>query len=284
MSGSQPDSTKIPPKGLKWTTDRAKKESEQAVFKELLKKSPQRWGELLKNTKLSSRTLKNALDRMQKKEMIRREIEQGREYPPPVLYSLSPNAKALNDQWLLENFVRQNIFRTKKDEITLNASKKKPRFVDVPLEKPATQLVRRLLPEIADDKERLSAIGRRLGAFYLFALLKSIEEGNYDSMPEAKSLLDYDYILEAALGFGIPEQKYIKLQLTRMDQPNRELIEDLTVNTSPLSIPSKEKIQKTIELLKQAFPEEREFLTSVEHFKVFSKEFIKPYSEKQAQP
>lgn len=268
------DPGKTPPKNLKWTTERAKKESEQVVFKELIKKSPQRWGELLKNTKLSSRTLKNALERMQKKEMITREIDQGKEYPPPVLYGLSPNARALNGAWLFENYAKDNIFKTEKDEITLETSKNKPKFEGIPLDK-SPQLIRRLLPEIADEKERLAVIGRRLGAFYLFALLKSIEEGNYDSMPEAKSLLDYDQTIEAALGFGIPEQKYKKIQITRKDQPNKQLIEDLAINTSPLIVPSKEQIEKTIESLKQAFPQERELLNSLESFKGFTKQFLR---------
>ena len=81
-------------------------------------------------------------------------------------------------------------------------------------------------------------------------------------MPDAKSLLDYDQTVEAALGFGVPEQNYKKIQITRKDQPNKQLIEVLTINTSPIVIPSKEQIEKTIELLKQAFPEERELLNS----------------------
>ena len=274
MHGDKRESTKTSPKGLKWTSDRAKKESDQAVFKELIKKSPQRWGELLKNTKLSSRTLKNALERMQEKEIITRVIDQGKEYPPPVLYGLSSNARALNGPWLFENFVKDNIFKTEKDEITLKASKNKPKFEDIPLDK-APELIRRLLPGIADDKERLAAIARRLGVFYLLALLKSIDEGNYDWMPDVKSLLDYDQTVEAALGFGIPEQKYKKIQITKKDQPNKQLIEDLVINTSPLVIPSKEMIEKTLELLKQAFPQEKEFLNSIVGFKEFTKNISK---------
>ena len=98
-----------------------------------------------------------------------------------------------------------------------------------------------------------------MGVFYLLALLKSIDEGNYDWMPDVKSLLDYDQTVEAALGFGIPEQKYKKIQITKKDQPNKQLIEDLVINTSPLVIPSKEMIEKTLELLKQAFPQEKDF-------------------------
>jgi len=269
LSLNKQESTKISPKGLKWTTDRAKKESEQAVFKELIIKSPQRWGELLKNTKLSSRTLKNALERMQKKEMITREIDQGKEYPPPVLYGLSPNARALNGPWMFENFVKDNIFKTEKDEITLKASNKTPKFADIPFEK-APQLTRRLLPEIADDKERLVVIARRLGVFYLFALLKSIEEGNYDWMPDVKSLLDYDHTVEAALGFGVPEQKYKKIQIMQKEKANKQLIADLVINTSPLVTPSKEKIEETLELLRQSFPTEAAFLNSVASFKEFT--------------
>ena len=215
---------------------------------------------------------------MQKRKIITREVDQGKEYPPPVLYGLSPNARALNGSWLFENYVKENIFKTEKDEITLKASKKTPKFEDIPWEK-APQLIRRLLPEIADDKERLAAIVRRLGVFYLFALLKSIDEGNYDWMLDVKSLLDYDQTVEAALGFGVPEQKYKRIQITQEGQPSKRLIEDLVINTSPLVFPSKETIEKTLELLKQTFPQEKEFLNSITDFKEFTKTSLSKQSE-----
>lgn len=171
---------------------------------------------------------------------------------------------------MFENYVKDNIFKTEKDEITPKSSKNKPKFEDIPLEK-APQLIRRLLPEIADDKERLATIARRLGVFYLFALLKSIDEGNYDWMPDVESLLDYDQTVEAALGFGVPEQKYKRIQITQEDQHSKQLIGDFVINTSPLVIPSKEMIEKTLELLKQAFPQEKEFLNSIAGFKNFPK-------------
>jgi len=247
--------------GLKWTTERAKKESEQAVFKELTKKSPQRWGELLKNTKLSSRTLKNALERMQKNNLITREINQGKEYPPPVLYGLTSEAKNSFGPLLLENYVKPLIFRAEKDEITLKTLKTPLKLEGISYEE-APQLTRRLKPEIADPKERLATIGRRIGAFYLFTLLRAMEEGNYEWMPEARSILDYDRNVEAALGFGEPEQKYKKVRI----QQKKQIIADLVINTSPLIIPSKEEVRKTIELLKDAFPQESSFLSLTERF------------------
>lgn len=252
--------------GLKWTAERAKKETEQTVFKELAKKSPQRWGELLRNTKLSSRTLKNALERMQKNNLITREIDQGKEYPPPVLYGLTPEAKLSFGPLLLESYIKQIIFGTEKDEITLKTLKNPPKLEGISYEE-SPQLMRLLKPEIADPKERLATIARRIGAFYLLTLLKAVEEGNYDWMPEARSLLDYDQTVEAALGFGIPEQKHKRVRV----QAKKKIIADLVINTSPLVIPSKEEIRKTIELLKEALPQESNFLSSTESFIEYTK-------------
>lgn len=87
-------------------------------------------------------------------------------------------------------------------------------------------------------------------------------KGNYDWMPEAKTLIDYDQTVEAALGFGIPEQKHKRVQV----QQKKKIIADLIINTSPLVIPSREEIRKTIELLKEALPQESNFLSSTESF------------------
>ena len=98
-------------------------------------------------------------------------------------------------------------------------------------------------------------------------------------MLDVKSLLDYDQTVEAALGFGVPEQKYKKIQITQEGQPSKRLIEDLVINTSPLVIPRKETIEKTLELLKQAFPQEKEFLNSITDFKEFTKTSLSKQSE-----
>lgn len=250
----------LPSQELKWTPERAKKETERTIFKELAKKSPQRWGELLRNTKLSSRTLKNALERMQKNNLITREIEQGKEYPPPVLYNLTATARLSFAPLLFERFIKPSIFGTEKDEITLKTMKNPKLHVTADEESPL--LVRLLKPEIADPKERLATIARRIGSFYLLTLLRAANEGNYDWMPEARSLLEYDHIVEASLGFGIPEQKHKNVQLPA----KKRIFADLVVNTSPLVIPSKEEIRKTIELLKEALPKESNFLSLTEGF------------------
>jgi DNA-binding HxlR family transcriptional regulator len=70
-------------------SEHAKLESEQTILRSLRSKSPQRWSELLKDTNISSRTLKKALERLEKKKLVCRQVDQGRKYPPPVRYSLS---------------------------------------------------------------------------------------------------------------------------------------------------------------------------------------------------
>jgi len=74
---------------VKWTPEGAKKESERKVLGKLALRSPIRWSSLLYETKLSSKTLKNALNRLTEKDLIYREVKTGKEYPPPVLYGLT---------------------------------------------------------------------------------------------------------------------------------------------------------------------------------------------------
>ncbi len=245
---TEQNSSTTMPQGLKWTTERAKKESEATIFKELSKKSPQRWGELLRNTKLSSRTLKKALERMQKNNLITREINQGKEYPPPVLYGLTPEAKTFFGPLLVESYVKPLLFPTEKDEITLKTLNEPPKLEGISYEE-SPSLTRCLKPEIKDPKERLAVIGRRIGAFYLFTLLKAMEEGNYEWIPEARSLLGYDHTVEAALGFGTPEQTYKKVRA----QAKKQLIAGLVINTSPLIIRQKKKYAKQSGCLKRHF-------------------------------
>ena len=253
----------------KWTTERAKQESEQAVLKEFATKSPQRWGELLKNTKLSSRTLKKALERLQERQLVNREVEQGIEYPPPVFYGLSSQGEESIRPMIFASYAKNSIFNPTKEETTLNTAETQPKFESFPFQK-APPLVIRLKPEIADEKERLAAVGRRIGVFYLFMFLKAIEDGNQDWMPEAKSLLEYDSIIEAALGYGTPE--YEKLLTENRNKPGQKVFRDIVSYTSPLVVPSKAEIQKTRECLKQAFPQERKFLSSLESFIEFAKD------------
>ena len=74
---------------VKWTPKGAKKESERKVLEKLAFRSPLRWSSLLYETKISSKTLKNALNRLIEKDLVYREVKTGEEYPPPVLYGLT---------------------------------------------------------------------------------------------------------------------------------------------------------------------------------------------------
>ncbi len=74
----------------KWSPENAKKNSEKKVLKTFYLHGLQlRWSDLLGKAGLSSRTLKNALDRLKKMGLVYREVKAEDGYPPPVLYGLT---------------------------------------------------------------------------------------------------------------------------------------------------------------------------------------------------
>lgn len=139
---------------VKWTPERAKKESEEEVKTVLASQSPLRWSRLLQESRLSSRTLKKALDRMMKKGLIYREVEAGPEYPPPVRYGLTSEGK---------NDVEPKIFAEAAFSL----------LFDPLTEKKTTRY-----------KQFLDTMGRRIAALCLHTLLKTIAEENPDWMSE----------------------------------------------------------------------------------------------------
>jgi hypothetical protein len=64
-------------------------------------------------------------------------------------------------------------------------------------ERPSIKL--QLTMEASDKKERIQAIGRKLGALYLFAMLKTFKEQNPNWLEEVRSLFNCSPVTVAAL-------------------------------------------------------------------------------------
>jgi DNA-binding HxlR family transcriptional regulator len=143
--------------------------SESRVLKALLQKSPQTWSELLEVTKLSSRTLRKALLRLERQGKVFRRVDTGEKYPPPVLYgltdvgrqSLAPLVFASEArQWWLGfqlQWERAEFFKyTTADSLGMKI--------------PAKGIFENL-----DAGARLQAMARRFFAAKLFMLIKALE-------------------------------------------------------------------------------------------------------------
>jgi DNA-binding HxlR family transcriptional regulator len=246
-------------KNTKWTTDRAKEESEKTVLETLLKKSPQRWGELLKNTELSSRTLRNALERMLDAQLVYREVGQGKEYPPPVLYGLTPKGNENLKPLLFEQYSKFGVFNVIEEERK---------------EDQTNSYSGHFTPCQKDEIKQLASVGKRLGILYLFAFFKSLEDQDSDWIPDAKSFLKYDFISQAGLGFGSTEYSGKSVELLE-NEGGKVVSFILDYGKQKPSLPDREQISRFKELLQQAFPDEVGFLSHLEDFAEFLKEFRK---------
>ena len=135
----------------RWTPERAKRVSENKVLQALAQKSPLRWTELLQETKLSSRTLKKALNRLESDRLINRKVGAGKEYPPPVYYGLNSRGWEHSLPQRFAFSLAFDIFRPPKDY-----------YLGEPSEK--------------ELLETLGELGRKIGAIYLFTILRSLED------------------------------------------------------------------------------------------------------------
>lgn len=100
-------------------------------------------------------------------------------------------------------------------------------------------------PEKALLKDNVELIGKRLGVFYLFAFMKTLEENNLDWIKEAGGILNIEKNPFVPVAFNLPfAQKEIPGQ----------------ANTAKERLFPKEGIAKLKNLLNQIYPEEiREF-------------------------
>jgi DNA-binding HxlR family transcriptional regulator len=248
---------------FKRTTERAKHESETVVLRALSLNSPQRWGQLLVNTPLSSRTLKSALDRLEDKGQIYRQVEQTKVYPPPVLYGLSEKADKSIIPMLFAVKVRQYALGLANGSELIGENKE------------AVALF--FKTEKEDPKERLALLVHRLGVLQLFVLLKALEERNTEWMSEISNLLEYDKDIEIALHLSNEKTRHIffeesleegeKQRIIKNELKENDLLGDESIrkigdqvffltSDKKSELPEKQAIRNLEDMLMQLYPED----------------------------
>lgn len=253
----------------KWTPERAKRESKEKVLKALALKSPQRWSELLENTKQSSKTLKNALDRMKIQGLIYRQVETESGYPPPVLYGLTSEGK---------ESVKPRVFATKVGNYVMGFSSHKwsePEGMD--------QEVQVIVTPKSDfkgknSKQIMAEIGKRVGALYLYVFLKTLEEGSLDWIDTTLNrIIDVSsLILQFGQSLDIKGLEEIRLKTKEKDlvgwvvargKAEVKVLDEehaiLRMDWDKISLPEIRGIHKLQSLLKEVYPEEVEMFDNI---------------------
>jgi DNA-binding HxlR family transcriptional regulator len=166
---------------------RVKEKTRVKILKALLKKSPQKWSELLQVTKLSSRTLSRSLKELEKQGSVLRQVKVENGYPPPVYYGL-----------LIKNIedIEPLIFGEVMPSFLGNYNKQifEGHGINIEFEN--------------DDKiVTVNNFCKRMGVLYLFSLLKSFEKNDLrwtDNILNelGSSNLGYLIILSYILGFN----------------------------------------------------------------------------------
>jgi len=220
------------------TADQAKQDSDNIVIRELTRKSPQKWSDLLKSTQISSRTLKKALNRLEEKGLLYRNVEQGVEYPPRVFYGLSPEGRKSSGPLLFSSKVYPYVLGLDLEWKLIHREGQ---------EQPAAMI--RFKSEKKSMRDRIALIGKRLGALRLFALLKAFEEGNLDWLHETEGFLNYDMFVAEALNFR-------KINQTSTSKIERVDGNTLTGIPQMTSMPEQKEIENLRSLLEKIYPEE----------------------------
>jgi len=214
----------------KRTSEYAKEVSEKQILNTLAEKSPLRWGELLKKTPLSSRTLRKALDRMESKGLVYRRIQAEKEYPPPVYYGLTSKGMGQATPQLFA-LALSDVFEGDLSPQT-----------------------------ITDEKElqvTLLDVGRKIAAVHLYGILKSIEQRNLDWLEilyedQSALILFVDYL---AARLNLSEKEFSKESL-------RE-----SLKKKPKYYPWFERIdvKQLMKLLRNSYPE---IIEKIENWKI----------------
>lgn len=217
----------------KWTPERAKKETTEKILAVLAKKNRIRWSDLLKETGLSSRTLKNALERMEFNFLVRREVPESEDYPPPVYYVLTSKGRSqltprlfyldIADSYLYESLHNNEVF----------------------------------LKEFQNDDEfkiETRKFIERLGVIHLYIILKSFEYKDFNWLNELNSSMLDLVLFEHFIAYRIknPEIKVVKS------------IDDLDLTESTKEVDGIEfkpllksrDIEKIMTIIKNNYPEE----------------------------
>lgn len=223
--------------------------SERKILEELAQKGPQTWSELLKATGLSTRTLRKALLRLEKRGEVYRKILEGEKYPPPVLYGLTPKGKEKVIPLLFALMAKDYVLGIKQDFSAINVREKKG---GVEFRIPLKDLYEGMSPE-----ERLHAMARRQLAVQLFALLKAVETGDTSWLIHIPLELIGDFWLPIQLGLPFKQiwtEKFLKLQKI-LEERGGDII--MLMEGDSISIQVREDFaEKLRELLERAFPEE----------------------------
>lgn len=151
--------------------DSQAQKSEEKIILSLAKKSPQTWSELLKTTKLSSRTLKKALSRLREKGLVYRQVKAGEEYPPPVFYGLTQKRP---------NFLIPSLFYLDSGRYVWGFSITR---IDTKSKDQPLSLIMEVESEYdsIDDIDQIAhKLGRRLMARWLFGFLQMLKTKNIE--------------------------------------------------------------------------------------------------------
>jgi hypothetical protein len=231
-------SGKINPKR---TVTQAKKETERIILTELVQSS-KRWGELLKSTGISSKTLKKGLDRMiETGDVIRTVEDQG--YPPPVIYSLSKKAQ--------KNI--EPIVYGRSLPIYLNYFKEvwEPPAV---MKDGSVQLLAHFEIPLKDKtlEEKLDLLIKRAGIVYVYSMLRAIQSNNYEWVDQAAN---NSYAPEF---FGLNMGIYSDLKAEKQEG-TIDIVDDYTYLSVPQITKAKinlKQLTQVIELLLNKYPED----------------------------
>lgn len=212
----------------------------------ILNQRPLTFTELIRESRLSRAVVNQHLKKLEKERIIKKEYVEGK-----ILNVLQPHetlsveAKKSVEPVLFAVNAWPYILGLKMHYEVLSRDK-----VAITIEK-----------ENEDLKERIEAVGRRIGVFYLFVLLKALEENNFDWLAEAGKLIGIvDLLVWNSLGLSMNETSPSAHQ-------KRIFLMDGNVGLCPIpkvdDLPKKEETSKLKNILGQIFPEEIKELEDV---------------------
>jgi DNA-binding transcriptional ArsR family regulator len=223
--------------------EKTRKENRNKIIS-IINQKPLTFTEIIRQSGLSRGVVNRHLKKLEEEEIIKKEYREGK-----ILNLLLPNEKLSSEGKkstepilftvdALPYILGLNIFLK---EIGNNLS-----TVEIRMEK-------------ADMKTRIELIGKRLGIFYLFALMKTLEENNADWLKEAGSLLnnvDYNSFVWIAFSLSKNKAPLLSSQKAITEQAGEKIDWNLT------KVENKD-IATFKNLLKQIYPQEFKELENV---------------------
>jgi DNA-binding HxlR family transcriptional regulator len=233
----------------KWTPERAKKESEEKILRALVLESPQRWSSILDKTKLSTKTLKKTLDRMRAAGLVYRQTKTSDEYPPPILYGLTPKGK---------NTVKPILFAMEAFQFLTGLE-----YSQYKIEEKDPTIILELEDVFRgrEPKDVLMEIGRRVSALHLYTILLSLKEKNTE-FADAVLTKGFDLRLYLAL-YRVVKGRVPTLHAAKTEVVNIGDEVFLRSKWHQVEALEKEQIASLQALLKQIYPKEVEALDKI---------------------